>query len=176
VHNSLMLGAAIISSILFAVAAFFTRAQRRRIVAAFIGGILAALLAVGWDFTGFHSGWWHYTFVNTATAPLLTYFPVVMLYGAAFGLIGWRTVRRFGLAGAIAFYAAYVAFGVSRDHVIASRGDIFVFGSGVQPRIADALAYLSLAVAVQFNMRWLAGPLGGDGLREGRYFKFKQLS
>lgn len=163
--EQLILPAAMISVGIFVAAVWLTRAGVRRAAASLIGVLAAAAVNVGWDWLAFRYGWWSYTFVDTPTAPLPMYVPVAFFFGAALGLVGWRVMRRWGLPGGAIFLAVYVVLGFARDHVIAARGDVFVFGPGATPHIIDAIGYLSLALVVQFAMLVLAGPPKRDTLR-----------
>lgn len=160
-----ILGIAAVAALIFAATAGFTRARWRRIGAALAGGVLAAAVNIGWDIAAARFGWWHYTMSEGAVASLGLYVPVALVFGGAAGLIGWRMIRRWGTAGAVAFLAVYTVLGFVRDHAIATRGDVFVFGDGMAPHIADALGYLSLAITVQLAMLLLAGRPKSDALR-----------
>jgi len=60
----------LITTILFAVIAFFTRATPRRIAGALIGAIPVVPLVMVYDAIAARLGWWHYPSVTTGSAPL----------------------------------------------------------------------------------------------------------
>lgn len=143
-----LIAIAVAAAIIFVAVACVTRATQRLIAAALIAGILAAAVNIAWDAAAFHAGWWHY-FEGVEYAPLMAYVPVVLVYGGALGLIGRHIIRRFGAPGAIAFFIAVTAWGVFRDHLVAARTGILVFGSEPRASVADGIAYLSVAILVQ---------------------------
>ncbi len=87
-----------------------------------------------------------------------------MGYGAAFGLVGWRVIRRFGRRGLIVFLIALAIFGVARDVTYARTTNLIDLGPGPAPLIADFFAYASAAALVQILMAWIAGPPSSDPL------------
>ena len=46
-----------VSVLLFAIAAYFTNADLRRVGAALVGAVAAALVNMGWDLLAFQFGW-----------------------------------------------------------------------------------------------------------------------
>jgi hypothetical protein len=163
-----ILSVCLASPVIFAAAAWFTRASTRRATAALVGGVVAALLNIGWDGVADRMDWWSYAFTSSdAITPLALYIPVAFVFGAAAGLVGWRMMRAMGWTGVAVFFSAFVGLGVIRDHVIAAQSDVFVFGPGGAPHVVDALGYLTLALAVQVVMLVMAGPPKRDALRAG---------
>jgi hypothetical protein len=160
-----LLVVAVLSPVVFAVAAWLLRAGLKRAAAALAGGLIAAAINIAWDTIAWRLDWWRYTFTSDATAPLAMYIPVAFIFGATAGLIGWRMIRAWEWTGVAIFYSGYVGLGVLRDHVIAARGDVFVFGPGVTPHVIDAIGYFTLALSVQLTMQMLAGPPRSDTLR-----------
>jgi hypothetical protein len=154
----------LITTILFAVIAFFTRATPRRIAGALIGAIPVVPLVMVYDAIAARLGWWHYPSVTTGSAPLAWYIAAAMGYGAAFGLVGWRVIRRFGRRGLAGFLIALAVFGVARDDTYARTTGVIEFGSGALPLLADLFAYGSAAALVQIVMLWIAGPPRSDPL------------
>ncbi len=153
-----------VTTILFAISAFFTRAPLRRMAAALLAAIPIIPLVMFYDAMAARLGLWHYPSVHSGSAPLAWYIAAAMLYGAAFGLVGWRTVRHFGRRGFIGFLIGLALFGVARDYAYSRTTDFIEFGGGWVPVMADLAAYASAAALVQIVMRWLAGPPGSDSL------------
>jgi hypothetical protein len=161
---TLLLLGVLTTTILFAVRAFFTRATPRRIAGALIAALPIIPLVMIYDAVAARLGWWHYPSVTTGRAPLAWYIAAAMLYGAAFGLVGWRVVRRFGRRGLIVFLIALALFGVARDVAYSLTTNVIEFGGGATPLIADLFAYGSAAALVQILMAWVVGPPGSDPL------------
>lgn len=145
-----------VSVLLFAIAAYFTKADLRRVGAALLGAAAAALVNMEWDLLAARFGWWRYAFSTDALPPILLYVVAGLVFGGALGLVGWRVIRRFGLSGAFGFFATFVALGVLRDASYAARGDLLVFEPGWAPYVADALGWFSLAAIAQAAI-WFAG-------------------
>lgn len=165
ITTTFILVVCLVSPVIFAVSVRLTRAGSRRATAALAGGVVAAILTIGWDALADRMDWWRYTFTDDAVAPLALYIPVAFVFGAAAGLVGWRMMRAMGWTGVATFFAAFVGLGVLRDHVIASNTDAFVFGPGPEPHVIGALGYLSLALVVQLTMLVMAGLPKHDSLR-----------
>jgi hypothetical protein len=155
----------VLSPVIFAVAVWLTRAGMKRAAAALTGGLIATAINIAWDTIAWRLDWWRYTFSDDAIAPLSMYIPVAFVFGAAAGLVGWRIIRAMGWVGVAVFYSFFVGLGVIRDHIVAVRGDVFVFGPGVTPHVIDAIGYLTIALAVQLTMQMLAGSPRSDALR-----------
>src|SRR5258708_791980 len=83
--------------LVFAVAALFTRAPWRRVLATLVGGVGFAAGNVGWDLLGRRAGWWHYPGFGVH-APLVWY-AAAGLGATGAALVGWRVTRRFGWRG-----------------------------------------------------------------------------
>jgi len=109
-------------------------------------------------------GWWHYPSVTAASAPLAWYVAAALGYGAAFGLIGWRVIRRWEMRGLLAFLLLFALFGVARDYAYSVTTRFIVFGHGLMPLLVDLFAYGSAAVVVQLLMRWIVGSTQSDAL------------
>jgi hypothetical protein len=142
----------------------FSRATWRRLAAALIAAVPIIPLVMFYDAIAARLEWWRYPSVTTGSAPLAWYVAAALLYGAAFGLVGWRVVRRFGRPGLICFLIALALFGVARDYGYSRTTDLIEFGGGWVPFIADLFAYASAALLVQIVMVWVAGPPGSDPL------------
>ncbi len=154
----------IVTVILFAAAAFFTRATPWRIVGALIGACPLVLVVLLYDGIAAQLGWWHYPSVTTGNAPVAWYIAAALGYGAALGLVGWRVIRRFGMRGLVAFLAVFALFGVTRDYLYSITTGLIVFGSGLVPLGADLFAYASAAALVQVLMYWIVGSPRSDPL------------
>ena len=153
-----------ITAIVFAAAAFLTRAAFHRILAVLIATtpIVPGLLML--DTIAARLGWWYYPSVTTGNAPLVWYISAALGYGGALGLVGWRVIRRWALPGAIAFLVAFALFGLGRDYIYSLTTQLIVFGHGSIPMLADFFAYASAALVVQLLMCWIAGPARSDAL------------
>jgi hypothetical protein len=153
-----------ITAILFLIVAFFSRARLRRIVGVLLVSIPIIPLVMFYDKIASQFGWWHYPSVTAATAPLAWYVAVALGYGAAFGLVGWRIIRRWETRGSLSFLLIFSMFGVGRDLVYSMTTQFIVFGPGPLPLLADLFAYGSSAVVVQLLMRWIVGSAQSDQL------------
>lgn len=156
---------AIFSVVVFGATALLTRAGTRRVAAAVIAGVCAGLLNIGWDLAAEHFGWWHYMVGSGAMAPLIAYVPVVFLYGGALGLLGWRAIRSWGIAGAIGFFILYVSWNVFRDYYISTHTGILVYAPSPVAWIMDGVGSFSVAALVQLVMWPIAGAPKSDALR-----------
>ena len=78
-------------------------------------------------------------------------------YGAAFGLVGWCVIRRFGTRGLVAFLAVF-AFGVTPDYLYSITISLIIFGPGLVPLVADLFAYSAAASLVQLLTCRIASP------------------
>ena len=155
------------AGLVFLFVTFLSRARLPRIGAALV---TSAIFAVGnwvWDLIGQPMGWWHYPpFVGRGYAPLWMYAAGGMVFGGAFGLIGWRAVRAYGWRGLFGFIAMLGVLGLARDLRVAQRfPTAIVFGAGVIPWILDFTAWASLAVLVQAAHWHLLGARRDEPLR-----------
>lgn len=141
-----------------------TRPRRRRLLAAFLGGVAFGVLNVGWDVLAAAAGWWRYPAVSTSYAPPAFYAVAALVYGVGMDLVGWRIARRRGLAGLGTFLLALTILGVTRDHVQATATQVLAFGPGVVPTVVDALGYVSCLAIAQLVMHAIAGPAEADAL------------
>src|SRR5437773_1749100 len=124
------------------VTACLTRATRRRVIGALIGGVAVGIVGVGIECVAHAMGWWRYPFVETAYGPPLIY-PVVVFLFAALALIGWRVTRRFGWRGQAAFLSAVTIVGTLRDYRIAAwLPQFIVFAPGIGTVLVDAACLL----------------------------------
>jgi hypothetical protein len=161
---SLLILSIIITAILFVVIAYFTRAGVRRVAGVLIAAIPVIPMVMLYDKIAAQHGWWHYPSVTTASAPLAWYVAAVLGYGAAFGLIGWRIIRRWGRRGLVAFILLFALFGIARNYGYSLTTQFIAFGPGPIPWLAELFAYGSAAAVVQILMRWMVGSAQSDAL------------
>ena len=144
--------------------AYFTRATRRRVTGALLGGAAVGLVGVGVECLAHAQGWWRYPSVETPYGPPLMY-PAVVLLFAALALIGWRITRRFGWRGQAAFLGAVTIFGTLRDYRVAALlPEFFVLAPGMGTALVDAACWAGVLALAQTVMRLVAGPVRGDPL------------
>ena len=150
--------------VVLAGAVFFTRATKRRVAGALIGGVAVGAVGVGIEILAHTLGWWRYPSVETPYGPPLLY-PALILSFTALALIGWRITRRFGWRGQATFLAALAILGTLRDYGWAARApELIVFAPGVGTALVDAACWAGLAGLAQAVMRLVAGPAGDDPL------------
>jgi hypothetical protein len=144
--------------IVMVVTAYLTRATKRRVAGAVIGGATVALVGVGIECLAHVAGWWRYPSVEIPSGPPLMY-PVIILLFAALALIGWRVTRRFGWRGQVAFLCAVTILGTLRDYRIAAWFPEFVvFAPGIEIALVDAACWAGLLALAPTVMRLVAGP------------------
>jgi hypothetical protein len=156
---------ALFSAVIFGATALLTRAGARRVLGAFVGGVCAAALNIGWDIAASKFGWWHYMVGSAAMASWIAYVPVVFVYGGAFGLLGWRAIRKWGSNGAIGFFLVYVAWNVFRDYTISHYSGILVYAPSPIAWIMDAIGAFTVAALTQLVMWAISGAPRSDALR-----------
>ena len=133
-------------SIEFVAVVYLTRATRRRVMGALVGGAAAGLLALGAITLCEALGWWQIPFGSTPYFLLLFYF-ALSLWPAPIYLVTWRLARRFGWRGLATFVALVALIGPPRDYLIAAKFPKWmVFASGVIPILADAATYISIVI------------------------------
>jgi hypothetical protein len=167
-HPAVLALTVVAATIMFGVAAYFTRATPRRIVGALLAAIPLVPLIMLYDAFARRLGWWHYPAVTTGNAPLAWYVAAALSYGAALGLVGWRVIRRFGRRGLAVYLVLFALFGLTRDYLHSITSGLIVFGEGPVPLIADYLAYASAAALVQLLMYWIVGLPQSDRLARAR--------
>lgn len=159
----------VVAPLLFLASAYFTRASRRRIVGALAGAMAYAALTYLWDLVAAVAGWWHYPFDPTITGRMLAlYVPAGLVAGGAFGLVGWRSTRRFGWQGLAVFLLGWGLWGAVHDiggSAVFASSQLMVFASGLTPVVADFLNYASCGAVAQLAIRLVAGPADPDLLR-----------
>ena len=160
----ILIAATCVYLVVMVVTAYLTRATRRRVTGALIGGAAVALVGVGVESLAHAMGWWRYPGVETAYGPPLIY-PFVILLFATLSLVGWRVTRRFGWRGQAAFLGAVTVLGTLRDYrVAASLPDFIVFAPGIGTVFVDAACWAGLLAFAQAMMHLVAGPVRGDPL------------
>src|SRR5262245_7520845 len=98
----------LVAAVIFLVFAYFTRAPWPRSSAALTGGLLFGLLNIACDLLGHKLHWWWYpAFGDRGYGAIEWYIAAALVPGAAFGLVGWRVHRRFGLRGLYIFLFAF---------------------------------------------------------------------
>jgi hypothetical protein len=155
----------IVAPILFALCAYFTRANVRRITGALVGAVAYGVINYGWDQAAVRFGWWSYpAWLGTGRAPI-TLYVLASIVGGAMGLIGWRIVRRWGTKGLVGFLLFWAAYAVVHDYggskALASS-QLMVFGPGLLPILAIMLWYVTGNAAVLLAIRLVGGSLGDD--------------
>lgn len=146
------------------VVVYLTRATRRRVMGALVGGAAAGLVALGAITLCKALGWWQIPFGSTPYFLPLFYFALA-LWPAPVYLVTWRLARRFGWLGLAIFVAFVALIGPPRDYLIAAEFPKWmVFASGVAPILADAATYIGIVLVGHIVMRLIAGPASGDRL------------
>lgn len=119
--------AVLIATGIFSVTVYLTRASRRRSKGALLAALVMSALNIFWDVGAHQFGWWTYPSQGRGFAPIAVYLAQDLVWGAAFGLVGWRLHRRFGAGALVAFIALLSTIGATRDLFISSRTQIIVF-------------------------------------------------
>jgi hypothetical protein len=158
----------IVAPLLFSLSAYFTRANKKRILAALVAGLAFGLANLLWDQAAFRLGWWSYpAWQKNSWWPLL-YLPSGIVAGGAFGLIGWRAARRWGTKGFVLFIVIWSVWGMIHDFgggAAFQSSNLMSFAPGPAPIIADGLLYASCQLAAQGALLLIAGPAAADDLR-----------
>jgi hypothetical protein len=137
----------VVAPVLFVLCAYLTHATRRHILGAVLGAFLYALVNYLWDRAARAFGWWTYpAWSASGQFPLFGYLLAGIVGGGAFGLVGWRIIRRWhwkGFVGYLLFWAIYALvhdYGGSR---LFASSQLMVFGTGLVPIIADVVWYIT---------------------------------
>ena len=152
----------VVAPTLFVISAYFTRATLRRIVGALVGAATYSAVNYGLDRAAAALGWWTYpAWLGNGQFPLSAYVLAGLVGGGAFGLVGWRILRRWRWQGFIAFLLFWALYAVIHDYggskLFASSG-LMVFGPGLAPVIANVLWYWVGNAAPQAAIWLVAGP------------------
>jgi hypothetical protein len=146
------------------VVVYFTRATARRLVAALVGGAVAALLAMGAIALSEALGWWRIPFASTPYFLPLFYLGLSISLTPIY-LVTWRLTRRFAWRGLALFLCFVAVIGPPRDYLIAARFPRWmVFAPGLAPILADAVTYIGIVALGHFVMRLVAGAANADRL------------
>jgi hypothetical protein len=160
-----LLGLAAVFLVLFLVAAHRSRATRKRILGALLGGFVASAAGVGLDVLGTRLGWWYYTGASDAHGPWPVYVGVVFLEGAV-ALLGWRLTRRFGPAALALLVPAVALCTTASDFIAAGQPNpVQVIAAGRAPKAGDFLLWSAITALGLLVMRVFAGRSTEDELR-----------
>jgi len=162
---AIQVAAVAVSTLVFVLLAYATRAGRRRILAALAGGLAAGALGVPLDVLAIHLGLWRYPGVSGPVGPIAYYVAAGVGYGGGLSLVGWRLARRFGWRGLVGLVAAVAVYGPARDWLAGRVSGILSFAPGPLPLLADALCWATLIPLALLVMRLVAGPASADRLR-----------
>jgi hypothetical protein len=145
---------------LFLLCAYLTHASRRHILGAMVGASLYAFVNYVWDRAAAAFSWWTYpAWAASGQFPLTGYLLAGIVGGGAFGLVGWRIIRRWhwkGFAGFLLFWAVYAVvhdYGGSR---LFASSRLMRFGVGPVPIVANMLWYV-IGNALPPIAIWLIG-------------------
>ena len=144
--NALFIGF-IVAPSLFILSAYFTHATRRHILGALVGAGLYAAVNYTWDRIAAYFGWWTYPAWSTSGQfPLTGYILAGIVGGGAFGLVGWRIIKRWHWRGYIGFLLFWAIYALIHDYggsVLFANSGLMQFGPGPIPIIADVLWYVT---------------------------------
>lgn len=152
------------AAVFFYVVVFLTRAKLRRMAGALIAAFIFTGLNIAWDAVARQAGWWFYPSFSSWILPLPVYFAQDLVWGGAFGLLGWRVKRRFGVRALTVFVLLLSVIGVVRDSVLASVTKAITFPLGDASRFADFACWFSLLTTAQIVIRLVGGPWTHDKL------------
>ena len=152
----LLMGVVLTGLALFFVAtSLLTRAPRRRIVAALVGGVGGGVVGAALDAVGHWLRLWDYVVGNPAHAPWPIYLGVAFAQ-AALALIAWRIGMRFSVYVQLAFIGVVAAAATAQDYIAAAVGPkVQVIAPGIAPAIGDFLvwsAVTSTALAIMYTL------------------------
>jgi hypothetical protein len=150
---------------LFILSAYLTRATLRHILGALVGAGLYAALNYVWDRAAAAFGWWTYpAWSASGQFPITGYLLAGIVGGGAFGLVGWRLIRRWRWKGFVGFLFFWAVYAVVHDYggslLFASSG-LMLFGAGPFPIIANVLWYVTGNALPQVAI-WF---IGGSSIR-----------
>jgi hypothetical protein len=154
---------------LFALSAYFTRANLRRTASALVGVVAFGLVQYAWDRVAAVTGWWSYPAYGpngSLPMPVAIYIFSGLVY-AGFGLVGWRIARHYGWTGLLGFLIAWSLWGFIHDTVgsaLFSNSRLMVLGSGPAALVADFLVYAICMTSVLLAIRVIGGPFWKDKL------------
>jgi hypothetical protein len=147
---------------IFSATIYLTRARYRRSMGALLAALVMSVLNVFWDIAAHQFGWWTYPSQDRAFAPVAVYLAQNLVWGGAFGLVGWRIHRRFGAGALFAFVALLSGIGAVRDWLVSWRTHVILFGPGSVPVLADFACWATLLTTTQITIRVVSGPPARD--------------
>ena len=144
--QALLIGS-IVAPLLFILSSVLTNASRRHILGALVGAVLYGAANYSWDRVAAATGWWTYpSWSESGQFPLAGYIVASIVGGGAFGLVGWRIVKRWRWKGLTAFLLFWAGYAIVHDYggslLFASSG-LMHFGAGPVPILANVLWYVS---------------------------------
>jgi hypothetical protein len=150
----------IVAPSLFGLSVFFTHASRRHILGALVGAGLYALVNYAWDQAAAAFGWWSYpAWSDTGQFPPAAYLVAGLVGGGAFGLVGWRIIRRWRWKGFAVFLLFWAVYAIVHDYggsLLFASSRLMLFGAGPVPLIAIVSWYVT-GNAVPPVVIWLIG-------------------
>jgi hypothetical protein len=150
----------IVAPTLFILFALLTHATYRHIVGAILGAVLYGVVNYAWDHAAAEFGWWTYPgWSESGQFPLAGYLLAGIVGGGAFGLVGWRMIRRWhwrGYLGFLLFWAIYALIHDYGGSLLFASSRLMVFRPGLIPVLADVLWYIS-GDAMPPLVIWLIG-------------------
>jgi hypothetical protein len=163
-YAPLLIGETLLVAALFVAAAYFTRATRRRVLAAVVSCLMTFML-IGplIDFVLYPLGLFRFP-GGARLQPLAIYAQAAVGF-AIVALVAWRLVRRFGSPGLLGLVVAFMILLPPRDYVVGTFTHWVEFTRGAASLLADSIGN-GLAVLISFGlMRLVGGPAGADPLR-----------
>jgi hypothetical protein len=147
----------VVAVIFFGVAAYFTRADRRHVLNALIGGALAGGIGLLLDVGGYLASLWYYLGAHVSHGPWLVYVAVGFAQGVV-ALIAWGLAQRFNNVGLVIFVFFVASVLTSQDYFIAnSPYRIQIISPGIAPAIYDLLLWLTVTTVSVWTLRALSG-------------------
>jgi len=149
-------------------ASYFTRATKRRVLGALVGGAIAGMALIPAIVLGNTVGWWKVPLTFRPGFFVLFYISAVVSCSPIY-LVTWRVARKFGWHGLALVLIVVAVVGPPRDYLIAAMfPEWMVFAQGVSPIIADAAIYVGFVALGHAVMRLVAGPALDDQLAHRR--------
>jgi hypothetical protein len=147
----------VVAIILFGVTAYFTRADRRHVLSALIGGALASGIGLLLDVGGYYLDLWYYLGAHISHGPWLVYVAVGFVQ-AAVALIAWRLTQRFNQGALVIFVFFIASVLTSQDYLIASSPfRVQIIAPGPAPAVGDQLLWLLVTTISVATLRVLTG-------------------
>lgn len=158
-HFDLIAAQGIWILVVFILVAILTRADRRTVTAALLGGVAAGAVNVATDAAAHAAGFWRYPEATTPFGPLLYYVEAGLGCGAL-ALVALWLLRRFGWSATALFFTALAVYGPIRDRVTAERTHLIEFDYDPAPAVvvADALSSFVIPTLVAFGVVLLLQP------------------